>query len=508
MESFAKLRRRHLVLGESISAIARDLNVSRNTVKKYLKSGDAPSYQRDSQPSPKLGAFEIQLKDFLQQDAQRPKGQRRSAQRLFEDLQRAGYSGAYDSIQRYVKAWKRIQPNVASDAFVPLCFPAGETCQFDWSHEQVELGGVLQTIKLGHFRLCYSRQSFLVAYPRETQEMVFDAHNRAFAFFGGVPERMVYDNPKTIVQTIFTGKERQFNRRFLALANHYLFEPVACTPASGWEKGQVENQVGNMREWLFCPRPRFVDFAEMNAWLAQRCLELAQRPHPTEKERSIAELFAEEQAKLRCINAPFDGYFEQLCRVSSTCLATYDRNRYSVPAEYAGQRVSLRAWADRIRMVANTQVIADHPRHFTRDRLILDPWHYLPVLERKPGALRHGLPFRDWVLPAPIARVRERLMQTAQGDRGFVQVLQAIRDHGLEPVSVACTLVLEQGTVSAPIILNHVSRLISPIRNLPQIATTLGLNIEPVANCQRYDTLLGRHLTAYRGNDLGDHHAH
>lgn len=234
MESFAQLRHRHLVHGESISAIARDLNVSRNTVKKYLRSGEVPAYRRDSQPSPKLGAFEGQLKDWLQQDGQRPKAQRRSAKRLFEDLQRVGYSGAYDSVQRYVKGWKNGQPNVASDAFIPLYFPAGETCQFDWSHEQVELGGVIQTIKLGHFRLCYSRQLFL------------------------------------------------------ALANHYLFEPVACTPASGWEKGQVENQVGNVREWLFCPRPRFADFGEMNAWLAQRCRELASRPHPTEKERSIA----------------------------------------------------------------------------------------------------------------------------------------------------------------------------------------------------------------------------
>lgn len=491
MESFAKLRRRHFVHGESISAIARDLNVSRNTVKKYLQSGEAPAYRRDSQASPKLGAFEGQLKDWLQQDAQRPKAQRRSAKRLFEDLQRVGYSGAYDSVQRYVKGWKNKQPNVASDAFIPLYFPAGDTCQFDWSHEQVELGGVIQTIKLGHFRLCYSRQLFLVAYPRETQEMVFDAHNRAFEFFGGVPERMVYDNPKTIVQTIFTGKERQFNRRFLALANHYLFEPVACTPASGWEKGQVENQVGNVRECLFCPRPRFADFAEMNAWLAQRCRELAGRPHPTEKERSIAALFAEEQPKLRQITVPFDGYFEVSCRVSSTCLAAYDRNRYSVPAEYAGQRISLRAWADRIRVVADEQVIAEHPRSFIRDRLVLDPWHYLPVLEKKPGALRHGLPFRDWNLPSPIAHVRERLMKTAQGDRAFVQVLQAIREHGLETVSTACALVIEQGTISAPIILNHVSRLASPLRSVPQVATTLGLNIMPAANCQRYDSLLG-----------------
>jgi transposase len=153
----------------------------------------------------------------------------------------------------------------------------------------------VQTIKLAHFRLTYSRQMFVVAYPRETQEMVFDAHDRAFAFFGGVPVRMVYDNLKTVVEAIFVGKERQFNRRFLTLANHYLFEPVACTPESGWEKGQVENQVGNIREWLFTPQPRLADFAELNAWLARRCVELAGRRHPVETDRTVADCFAEEQ---------------------------------------------------------------------------------------------------------------------------------------------------------------------------------------------------------------------
>lgn len=126
----------------------------------------------------------------------------------------------------------------------------------------------MQTIKVAHFRLAYSRQMFLVAYPREAQEMVLDAHNRAFSFFGGVPARMIYDNLKAVVDAILVGKERQFNRRFLALANHYLFEPVACTPASGWEKGQVENQVGNVREWLFTPLARFASFATLNDWLA------------------------------------------------------------------------------------------------------------------------------------------------------------------------------------------------------------------------------------------------
>ncbi|WP_230632421.1 IS21 family transposase [Chromobacterium violaceum] len=184
-------------------------------------------------------------------------------------------------MQRYVRAWNAsATKTIRTQAFVPLSFAPGEVGQFDWSYEHVVLGGVTQTIKLAHFRLTYSRQMFVVAYPRETQEMVFDAHNRAFAFFGGVPHKMVYDNLKTVVEAVFAGKERQFNRRFLALANHYLFEPVACTPASGWEKGQVENQVGNIREWLFTPTPRFADFTGLNQWLELRCRELANRRPP------------------------------------------------------------------------------------------------------------------------------------------------------------------------------------------------------------------------------------
>ena len=131
--------------------------------------------------------------------------------------------------------------------------------------------------------MAYSRQMFVVAYPREIQEMVLDAHVRAFAFFGGVPARLIYDNLKAVVDTVYSGKARQFNRRFLTMVNHYLFEPVACTPASGWEKGQVENQVGNIREWLFTPLARFASFTELNAWLATRCKELAQRKHPTQR---------------------------------------------------------------------------------------------------------------------------------------------------------------------------------------------------------------------------------
>ena len=319
-----------------------------------------------------------------------------------------------------------------------------------------------------------------------------DPHNRAFAFFGGAPQRMVYDNLKAVVETIFTGKERLFNRRFMTLANHYLFEPVACTPASGWEKGQVENQVGNLREWLFTPLARFSSFDALNEWLATRCRELAQRKHPATPELSVADCFVTEQAALRKITAPFDGYVEHMLRASSTCLVTLDRNRYSVPAAFAGRAVSARSTATHVRIVADGAMIAEHARRFGRDQLICDPWHYLPILERKPGALRNGAPFLDWDLPAPIRLVRDHILKQPKGDRAFVEVLMMAREVGLDVLQVACELALDGAVVSAPVVMNEMRRLVAPaqpiVLNVPDM---LKLQIEPLADCGRYDHLRG-----------------
>lgn len=231
MDIIAEIRRRHVVSGESISSIALSLKLSRPTVRKHLTTHNEPIYGRQVQPEPKWGEFKARLTDWLAADAKLPKHQRGTAQRLFEGLVSEGYQGAYDSIQRFVKGWKSDHKNSPpiKQAFIPLAFQPGEVCQFDWSQETVEINGVVQTVKVAHFRLAYSRKMLVVAYPRETPEMVMDAHNQAFACFGGVPTQIVYDNLKTVVDAIFVGKERRFNRRFLTLAKHYLFEPVACT---------------------------------------------------------------------------------------------------------------------------------------------------------------------------------------------------------------------------------------------------------------------------------------
>ena len=204
---------------------------------------------------------------------------------------------------------------------------------------------------MAHVRLCHSRMLFVRAYPRESQEMVFDAHDRAFAFFKGACTRGIYDNMKTAVETIFVGKERAYNRRFLQMCGHYLVDPVACTPASGWEKGQVENQVGVVRERFFTPRLRVKSYDELNAWLLDRCISYAKaHRHPEFKDRTVFEVFEEERPSLVPYAGRFDGFHALPASVSKTCLVRFDNNRYSVAASAVGRPVEVRAYADRIEL--------------------------------------------------------------------------------------------------------------------------------------------------------------
>ena len=497
VETIGKIRRRRLVQGESISAIARDMGLSRNTVKKALRlEGEQFEYRRAVQPRPKLGPYLEILEAWLEAEDELPARERRTAQRIYEALCIEGYTGTVDTVRREIRAFERRRHPV-SNAFIPQYFAPGEAYQFDFSHEHVELEGLNQVVKLAHLRLCHSRAFFLVAYPRESQEMVFDAHARAFRFFGGIPRRGIYDNLKPAVDAIFTGKERRYNRRFLVMCNHYLIEPTACTPASGWEKGQVENQVGNVREWLFTPKLRCKDLAELNAHLAERCLQLArERNHPEQTHRKIIEVWDEERATLRAMPAPFDGYAEDTGRISQTCLVNFERNRYSVECRYAGQVATVRAYAERVVLMCGDQMIGDHPRFFCRGHVEYNPWHYVPALERKPGALRNGAPFKDWNLPAAMTRVRERLTKHLGGDRQFVEILSMVALYGLEAVAAACADALDEQVVSSAHVVNLLHRAAAPPAAIPlQVPDSLKLSIEPAANCDRYDQLLRSRIT-------------
>ncbi len=492
VESEAKIRRMHAIQGKSIKEIVKTTGIARNTIRKILRESKRQRvYKRTEQPTPKLGDYAETLETWLSQDFKLPRKQRRSAMRCYCQLQALGYEGAYDSVQRAVKAWKQSQ-GLVNQVYVPLCFEIGEAYQFDWSEEVVELAGVTQKIQVAHFRLSYSRKFIVIAYLRQSQEMLFDAHNKAFAYFGGLCLRGIYDNMKTAVQLVFVGKARKFNEHFLTLMNHYLIEATACNPAAGWEKGQVEKQVNSVRDWFFRPRLKFSSLSELNAHLLIQCqLKAEQRAHPEFKAQTIEAVFREETVKLRALPNLFDAYKSKTVSVGSTCLINFDRNRYSVDCLYAHRTVNVRAYAEYIIIYADDKEIARHPRNFGRSKTRFNPWHYLPLLERKPGALRNGAPFKTWDLPPGILKVKEQLLKRTGGDRECVGILTALLEHGVEAVEVACELALSEHTVSKTVILNILNRLRQEKR--PETIETplsLTLNTEPVANCQHYNQLL------------------
>jgi hypothetical protein len=320
---------------------------------------------------------------------------------------------------------------------------------------------------------------------------VFDAHNRAFSFFRGTCTRGIYDNMKTAVEAVFIGKDRLFNRRFLRMCGHYLVEPTACTPASGWEKGQVENQVGVVRERFFTPRLRMASYEELNAWLLDRCVAYAKaHQHPELADCTIWQAFEAERPQLVPIGTPFDGFHATQASVSKTCLVRFDSNKYSVAAGAVGRPVEIQAYAARIVIRQDGTTVGEHQRRFGRGETIYNPWHYVPVLARKPGALRNGAPFKDWPLPAGLERVRRRLKGSDDGDRQMVKVLSAVLTDGLTAVEAACAEALADGVHSADVVLNILARQRDPGPSAaiwtPEV---LRLRHAPIADCARYDSL-------------------
>ncbi|MBP6767711.1 MAG: IS21 family transposase [Reyranella sp.] len=492
VETIAKIRRAYFGHGQPIKAICRDLGVSRKVVRKVIRSQATEfRYEREAQPHPKIGPWSDKLDQLLVANEGKASRERLTLIRLFEELRGWGYVGGYDAVRRYARRWSKERGATTATAYVPLSFAPGEAYQFDWSHEVVLLNGVTVTVKAAHVRLCHSRTLFVRAYPRETQEMVFDAHDRAFALFKGACQRGIYDNMKTAVETILVGKERRYNRRFLQMCSHYLVEPVACTPASGWEKGQVENQVGLVRERFFTPRLRFKTLDELNAWLLDKCIASAKtHKHPEFTDKTVWEVFEAERPKLVAYVGRFDGFHAVPAAVSKTCLVRFDNNKYSVTASAVGRPVEIHAYADRIVICQDGRIVAEHRRSFGRGETVYNPWHYVPVLARKPGALRNGAPFKDWVLPAAMERVRRKLAGADDGNRQMVDILAAVLTDGLAAVEVACAEALAHGVHSADVVLNILARQRDPTPPATILTpAALTLRHPPIADCARYDNL-------------------
>lgn len=478
--------------------IARRTGLSRNTIKKYLRAGIVePQFQSLDRPS-KLDPFAEKLSGWLVTELRKSRKERRTAKQMHADLVKLGFDGSYERVAAFVREWKgerqRATHTTDRGTFVPLVFQPGEAFQFDWSEDWAYVGGERIKLQVAHMKLSHSRAFLVRAYLLQTHEMLFDAHWHGFRVFEGIPSRGIYDNMKTAVDRIGVGKKRDVNARFLSMTSHYVFEPEFCNPAAGWEKGQVEKNVRDARHRLWQVMPAFPDLAALNNWLEERCKVLWAETAHGNLPGSIADVWEAEKAALMQLPIAFDGFVELSKRVSPTCLITFDRNRYSVPASFANRPISLHIYPERLVIVAEGHAICTHERIIERShrpgRVIYDWRHYLAVVQRKPGALRNGAPFIE--MPDAFRKLQDQMLRKPGGDREMVDILSLVLHHDEQAVLCAVEMALEASVPTKTHVLNLLHRLLDGTpTDQPDVTPPAALTLrnEPEANVARYDGL-------------------
>jgi len=347
-------------------------------------------------------------------------------------------------------------------------------------------------------RLNYSKARFVVAFPFQKQEAFFEGHIQAFHFFGGVPRRITYDNLKTAVFRILEGHHRQEQRAFTAFRSYYLFESNYCTPAQGHEKGGVESDVGYAQRNFFAPIPKAKDFAELNTMLHQACMNDMLRNTRGEN-RTVAEVWQSEKYSL----LPLDAHDFRACRnhmatVNPYSQVVFETNRYSVPAEYVGKQLALRAYPFRVEVLNAAEVVAEHPRCLEREQDILNPLHYLGLLEQRPGAFEYALPVRQWrqKWTPEYEKILDALCQTkpdGSGVREFVAILKLHRDHPAEMVDRAVKQALDLGAAHLDGVQLCLRQILSPHESPPALVLDhpklAAVGYQPV-HLEQYNQLL------------------
>ena len=446
VELYARVRRACHVEGMSTREASRVFGVDRKTVRKMLSFSVPPGYRRSAPPRrPKLGPFTGIIDRILEDDRTSHRKQRHTAKRIFDRLRdEYGFTGGYTIVKDYV----REQGLRSCEVFVPLSHSPGHA-QADFGEAMAVIGGALRKIHFLAFDLPHSDGCFVAAYPAETTEAFCDGHNAAFAFFGGVPRSILYDNTKLAVARILGDGKRQRTRVFTELQSHYLFEDRFGRPGKGNDKGKVEGLVGFIRRNFLVPVPRAESFAALNDALAEQCRRRQAARLRGHKETIGERLAQDRQVLLPLPPAPYDACDKRPGRASSLSLVRYRSNDYSVPVAYGHREVLIRGYVDEVVISCGAEVIARHRRSYDSEDLIFDPLHYLPLIEQKIGALDQAAPLAGWDLPEAFITLR-RLLEARMGKAGkreYVQVLRLLETFRLEEVEGAVGDALRLGAI-------------------------------------------------------------
>ncbi|MBT4638313.1 MAG: IS21 family transposase [Deltaproteobacteria bacterium] len=499
VEDYTEIRKAYFVEGKSIRAIHRELGFDRETIRKAIVEPVPQPYQLEQErPAPVLGTYKARVHELLEESKTLPRKQRYTARKIFQIIRTEGYQGSEGGVHNYVcqqrKTLKRKR------AYLPLEFDIGQDAQMDWGEAVVRMAGEAIKVQFFSMRLNYSKARFVMAFPFQKQEAFLEGHIQAFHFFGGVVPRITYDNLKTAVYRILEGKKRHEQQSFKKFRSYYLYESRYCTPGQPHEKGGVENDVGYAQRNFFSPIPEMDSFEELNNKLRQACFQDAQR-----RTRGQTELVADlwEKEKEHFLPLPIKDYqacITNVVRPNTYLLVDHDTNRYSVPYKYRDTQLVMRVYAFQIELVYIDDVIATHPRCFQREQDILDPLHYLPLLQQRPGAFEHAKPLRQWQQSWPesyeqILHALRTNKPEGQGVKEFLDILKLHQDHPGQLVEKAVKMAVGFGAAHLDGVQLCLRQLASPKEPVKPIDLDFRPELSQIGsqpvNLEQYDQLSG-----------------
>ncbi len=498
VEDYEEIRRAYFVEKISIREIHRRLGQDRDTIRKAITSPAPQPYQM-AQPriAPVLGPYKQAIDELLKESEQQRRKQRYTAHRIYELLLEKSYPGSEGAVHNYVCQQRK--KRTAKNAFLPLEFEPGQDAQVDWGEAEVEMNGERLMVQLFIMRLNYSRARFVMAFPFQKQEAFWAGHIQAYHFFGGVPRRITYDNLKTAVYKILVGRNRQEQQSFKTFRSYYLFESNYCTPAQGHEKGGVENDVGYVQRNFMAPVLKVNSYEELNRNLHTACQQNINR-HVRGEDAPVSELWEEEKSLfLPLPAADYAACITHLVKPNAYSQVELDTNRYSVPVEYRNSPLVLQAYPFQIKILSDKDVIAEHARCFSREQDILEPLHYLKLLEQRPGAFNYAKPIRQWRTqwPKEYERLLEELRNRwpdGRGVREFISILKLHQDHPARQVEQAVRNAIGLGASHLAGVQFCLNQVLKGADHLP----TLDMSLHPAlaqvgnqpVNLQKYDQLL------------------
>jgi transposase len=502
VDDYGAIRRAHRD-GMTIREIARTFHHARYKIRQVLaRSEPHPLPQTRNRTAPVLGPVQAVIDQILADDEQAPPKQRHTAMQVFRRLRdEHGYPGGYGQVRRYVRRHRARH----QETFMPLGHLPGQRLEADFGHIHVDFPDGRRLVPFLVATWAYSNAPFVVALPFERTEAILEGLVAAFEFFQAVPKELWWDNPKTVATLILQGRQRQLHPRYAALASHYPFDPKFCMPRRGQEKPDAEGTVKAVQRRFATPVPRVANLDELNTSLLKWCqAERARIVQSLCGPFVIADRLAEElAAALPLPPHRFDPcVIRPAVPVDKYQTVAFDNNRYSVPRPFAFQTVAVKGYVGTVAIVARGEVVATHARCLRKHQMIIEPIHYLAVLDCKPGVLDCAPAFRDWSLPACFAQFRaalEDIHGPTPGTRRYVRVLQLLAEHPLARVRQAVEECIGEHIIDAETVIQRTRRraaIAAPTwaaaPELSASAAAAGVQV-PLPDLSRFDQLLGGH---------------